>query len=66
MTNKRKFNFGYGEENAEIKKVLLNDLQECKDYVDNALSELINAKYKNGKLYFDNEIIKVSVTKVKN
>lgn len=66
MTNKRKFNFGYGEENTEIKKVLLNDLQECKDYVDNALSELINAKYKNGKLYFDNEIIKVSVTKVKN
>ena len=66
MTNKRKFNFGYSEENAEIKKVLLNDLQECKDYVDNALSELINAKYKNGKLYFDNAIIEVSVTKVKN
>lgn len=66
MTNKRKFNFGYGEENTEIKKVLLNDLRECKDYVDNALSELINAKYKNGKLYFDNAIIEVSVTKVKN
>lgn len=66
MNNKRNFNFGYGEENTEIKKVLLNDLRECKDYVDNALSELINAKYKNGKLYFDNAIIEVSVTKVKN
>lgn len=41
-------------ENFEIVKIELNNIEELKSYIKNALNEMFNAKFENDILFFNN------------
>ena len=57
-----KHDFGYGrEEELPIKKLLLRNFEDCKDYVDDIVSHSFEAKVENSTLFFTKENLKVQV-----